>query len=243
VVALGVLALVAAYLASLALAAIPLFTAAAFGTGVFTAIAPLVVLGVLCAVAFVLLVLEVTGACALCAIVVEGCAARPSVRATFDRILNRREFGRALLCAITVAAIGLLASTVVNAVAVLLLAPWPAAYVTLDAVERTLVVPLLAAVLAVYYFDVRRSSRRARSRRSRRASPARCERTGVRADGLPQRGGACARQALSRAARRSDAAATRRNRCATCSARSPSRADGAAAARRRVVARAAVGPY
>jgi hypothetical protein len=154
-VAMGLIFLIAAYAAVLALAAIPLLLGAAAGASVVNSLAPLVVTAAMLAIAFVLLVVEITGACALCAIAVEERSARNALRITIDRICNRREFGRALLCAFVPAAIALVTATAVDAVALLGPARAPAVYVTLDTVQRILVVPFLGAFLAVYYFDVR----------------------------------------------------------------------------------------
>jgi hypothetical protein len=155
VVGISVMLLVSGYLASLLIVAIPLVVAAAFGPGLLAMVAPLAVLLVLLAVAFLLLVLEVTTACAVCSVVVEGLRLAASLRTTFERICNRRELGRALLCAVVVGAVGLTASTAVDTLALLGFPRSPGAYVTLDAVQRVLVLPFLALVFVVYYFDVR----------------------------------------------------------------------------------------
>ncbi|HMF28906.1 MAG TPA: hypothetical protein VKE42_09045, partial [Candidatus Cybelea sp.] len=94
-------------------------------------------------------------ACALCTVVVEGTSATWAIRLTTGRILNRAEFGRAVLCAFSVAAIGLAASTLVDTAAFVGLSRWPGAYAALDAAQRILLVPFLALVFVVYYFDVR----------------------------------------------------------------------------------------
>jgi hypothetical protein len=86
---------------------------------------------------------------------VEGTSAAWAIRLTAFRILNRGEFWRAMLCAFSVAAIAMVASAVVSAVAFAGLARWPAASAALDAAQRVLVVPFLALVFSVYYFDVR----------------------------------------------------------------------------------------
>jgi len=154
VVLTAALALAVAYAVALGLVAIPL-AAAALSRSAVALVAPIALTAVLLAVTFALLVLEVTTAGALCAVVVERSSALAAMRLTLLRFVNRREFGRALLCALSVGAIGLFASTLVDAGAILGLTRWPAAYATLAALERAVVVPFLALVLAVYYFDVR----------------------------------------------------------------------------------------
>lgn len=153
VVGAAVLALVFAYMAAFAVAAIPLFVAAALGA--LSAVAPLVVGAMLVVIAFAFLLILIATACALCAVVVERYAATWSLRLTVARIFNRREFWRAMLCAATAAAIGIAASTLVDALAFTSLSRWPGAYVAADAAERIVVVPLLGVFFAVYYFDVR----------------------------------------------------------------------------------------
>lgn len=154
-VAMGVLAIVAAYCASMVVAAIPVFAAAAFAAALLPVVAPLAVSVVLVGIGIVLLALVVTIACALYGIVVEGCDARASLRLSVARVLTRHEAGRALLCGLAVGAIASLSIALVDMLGFLEFSHWPAAYVTLDAVVRTLVTPFLALVLAVYYFDVR----------------------------------------------------------------------------------------
>ncbi|HET6274716.1 MAG TPA: hypothetical protein VFE16_02095 [Candidatus Cybelea sp.] len=154
-VAAAVFVLLAAYAASILLAAIPVIAAAAFATTLLPLVAPLAVGVALLAVAFVLLALVVTTACALYGVVVEGCGAGASLRLTVRRILGRGELARALLCGVAVAAIGSLSFAVVDTLGFLELSRWPIAYVATDACVRALVTPFLALVLAVYYFDVR----------------------------------------------------------------------------------------
>jgi hypothetical protein len=151
---LAVLALIAAYAVTLGLAAIPL-AAAELARNAVAVAAPLVLTAVVLAVAFVLLVLEVMSAGALCAVAIERRPALAAIRITLLRFANRREFGRALICALGVGAIGLFASTAVDAASLLGLSRWPAAYAVVAALERVLVVPFLVLVFTVYYFDVR----------------------------------------------------------------------------------------
>jgi hypothetical protein len=155
IVGIAILALVAAYTCAMLLLAIPIVGAAALATRWFSAIVALAVTLMIFAIAFTLLCIVVVGACALCAAVVEGTSATWAVRLTVDRVLKRGEFGRAMLCAFSAAAIGLVASTLVDTAAFTGLARWPEAYAAVDAAQRILVVPFSALVLVVYYFDVR----------------------------------------------------------------------------------------
>jgi hypothetical protein len=155
IVGIAILALVAAYTCAVVLLAIPIFGAAALAKQWFSAVVGLAVTTMVFAISFTVLCIVVVGACALCAAVVEGTSATWAVRLTVGRTLNRGEFGRAMLCAFGAAAIGLVASTVVDTAAFTLLARWPQAYTTVDAAQRTLVVPFTALLLVVYYFDVR----------------------------------------------------------------------------------------
>jgi hypothetical protein len=155
VVGSGVLALVIAYMGALVVALIPLSIGAAFGAGILSLVVTLSIGGVLIVIGVAFLLILVTTACALCGVVVEASTAAWSVRMTIERIFNRREFGRALLCAFTVTAIGLAASTLIDAVAFIGFAHSEAAYVGVDAAGRLIVVPFLALVFAIYYFDVR----------------------------------------------------------------------------------------
>lgn len=155
IVGCAILALIGAYLATIVIAAIPIFAAAAFGMRWFSSIVTFSIAIVLFLMSFALLSILITAACALCASVIESIPATPALRLTIARVLNRAEFGRALLCAFTVAAVGLVVSTLVDTGAFLLLSRWTAAYEAVDALERVVLVPFLALILAVYYVDVR----------------------------------------------------------------------------------------
>lgn len=155
IVGLGILALVAAYTFAILLLAIPIVGAAAVATQWFSAAVAFAVTAMVFAISFALLCILVIGACAICTAVVERTSATWAIRLTVGRIFNRGEFGRAILCAFGVAAVALLASTAVDTASFMSFARWPAAYGALDAVQRIIVVPFLALVLAVYYFDVR----------------------------------------------------------------------------------------
>lgn len=153
VIGAAVLALVAAYVVALAILLVPLLAASALGA--FPVVATFAIVAMLAAVTFAFLLILVATACALCAVVVERYAATWSLRLTADRIFNRREIGRALLIATAAAAIGIAASTLVDAAALSGFSHWPGLYVGVDALERVIVVPFLGAFFAVYYFDVR----------------------------------------------------------------------------------------
>lgn len=155
IVGAAILALVAAYTCAVMLLAIPIVGAAAAGTQWFSAVLAFAVTAMVLAISFALLCILVMGGCALCTAVVERTSATWAIRLTAGRIVNRAEFGRAMLCAFSVAAIALVASTVVDTASFIGLGRWPAAYGALDAAQRILVVPFLALVLVIYYFDVR----------------------------------------------------------------------------------------
>ncbi len=154
-VSVAVLVIVAAYCASIVVAAIPVFAAAAFAAALLPYIAPLALSIVLVGIVVVLLGLIVTIACALYGVVVEDCDAGASLRLSVGRVLTRRELGRALLCGLAVGAIGTVSIALADMLGFLEFSRWPAAYVGVDAAVRTFVTPFLALVLAVYYFDVR----------------------------------------------------------------------------------------
>jgi hypothetical protein len=155
VVGIAVLALLAAYMVLLAAVSIPVVAGAALGSAALAFVAPIAVGIVLLAIAFALLVASVASACALCAVAVEGYPAASAVQVTLVRLVNRAEFGRALVVALAVGVLAMGASTVVDVAVVAGLSRWPAACVALEAVERTALVPFLALVFAIYYFDVR----------------------------------------------------------------------------------------
>lgn len=155
IVGLAILALIAAYSCAVFLLAIPIVGAAAVAAQWFSPVAAFAVTVMVFAITFALLCLLVMAACAVCTAVVEGTSGTWAIRLTMLRILNRSEFGRAMLCAFVVAAIALVASAVVNSASFVGLARWPAASIALDAAQRIFIVPFLALVLTVYYFDVR----------------------------------------------------------------------------------------
>ena len=155
IVGLAILALVAAYTFAIVLLAIPILSAAAVATKSFSVIVAFAVTAMVFAIAFALLCILAVAACALCTAVVEGTSATWATRLAVGRVLNRAEFGRAMLCSFGVAAIGLAVSTLVDAAGFSGLSRWPAAYAALDAAARILLVPFLSLVFVVYYFDVR----------------------------------------------------------------------------------------
>ncbi len=89
------------------------------------------------------------------AVVVESAGAVAAARLGLGRIFARAEFGRSVVCATAVSALVFGASFFVEIVAVLGLDRWSGAHVALDAAVRTLIVPFVGLVLALYYFDVR----------------------------------------------------------------------------------------
>ncbi len=78
-----------------------------------------------------------------------------ALRLSFARIFTRAEFGRSLICALALGTLVFGCSAILDVFAILGLARWTAVYVTLDAAARTLLVPFVGLVLALYYFDVR----------------------------------------------------------------------------------------
>lgn len=156
VVAVALVAMIAAYFVTILVVAVPLVAASSLAANLLPALAPVAISAMIFAIGFALVVVLVAATCAIYAIVIEGGTAAFGIARTAARTLCRREFGRALLCGLAVAAIGMLALTAVDSLAFSALERLPAAYVTLDALTRTIVTPLLAIVLAVYYFDVRR---------------------------------------------------------------------------------------
>jgi hypothetical protein len=151
----AVFVLVAVYAVMLGATAISVFGVTALSRSWLPLVAPIALMGVFFGITFVALILAVSTANSLCAVVVEKRSAVASARLTMARIVNRREFGRALLCAFAVCAVGVFASTVVDLAALLGLGRWPGASVALGALERAVVVPFLAAVFVIYYFDLR----------------------------------------------------------------------------------------
>jgi hypothetical protein len=155
IVGAAILALLGAYVAAIAIVAILIAIAAAAAASLFSTALVVAVTGMVVAIAFALLVIVVVSAGALDAVAVEDCGAAAALGLALMRICNRREFGRALLCALAIAAIASICFTVVDGAAYLGFSHWPAAYVGFDTLAQILVVPFLAVVLAIYYFDVR----------------------------------------------------------------------------------------
>jgi hypothetical protein len=155
VVGIALLVVAVAYAVTLLIVAIPILTSAAFAANWLPLVAPLAVSAVLVAMGLIVLLLTVTSVYALCAVVVEGCGAVASLQSACARVLERSQLGRALLCSLVLSGIGFVASLAVDALSVVGLAHWAVAYVGLDALFRTAVVPFVALVFAIYYFDVR----------------------------------------------------------------------------------------
>jgi hypothetical protein len=86
---------------------------------------------------------------------IESLGAVPALRESFARIFTRAAFGRSVICSAALGALVFGCSAVLDLLAILGLARWTALYVALDAAARTLLVPFVGLVLALYYFDVR----------------------------------------------------------------------------------------
>lgn len=130
-------------------AAIALSPAAALAISAFG----LVVLLTACCVLLTMLV--VVGAAAIYAVTLEDCSPPEAVRRTVRRICNRREAGRAFICASVVSAFVIVAGACADVLGFLVFAHSAALYLALDALARAAVVPFAAIVFAVYYFDLR----------------------------------------------------------------------------------------
>jgi len=155
VVGIAVLALVAAYGLLVVVAAFPVVTAAALARSLLPTLTSVVLGGMIVMIGFALLVILIAASCAICAITVENGTASSAVQLTFARIFTKTEFGRALLCAVAVGAIGFASSAALSALGVLGFFRWPGAEATVDGLVRMLLLPFVALVLALYYFDVR----------------------------------------------------------------------------------------
>ena len=155
VVGLAVLALVAAYTFLLAVAAFPVVAAAALARNWLPTLTPVILGGMIVMIGFALLVILIAASCAICAVTVENGTASSALRLTVVRIFTQNEFGRALLCALSVGAIGFASSAILSTLEVLGFLRWPGAEAAVDALVRALILPFVAVVLALYYFDVR----------------------------------------------------------------------------------------
>jgi hypothetical protein len=147
--------LIASYVGAFAIAAIPVSITALIAPNKVLLIMPLVVTGILLVTSFVLTMLVVLSGCGFCGIAIEECSAAQSLRLAFQRICNRQEIARALICSTAASAIAVAATVFVDLFAFLGLERWPVAYVAVDAMVRALVLPFVAIVLTVYYFDLR----------------------------------------------------------------------------------------
>ncbi|HEV3090238.1 MAG TPA: hypothetical protein VGX91_02220 [Candidatus Cybelea sp.] len=148
-------ALIVSYVAAFVVVAIPVASVALALSNSAATILPFAVTAMLLAMSFALALLGAVAGCALFAIVIEGDSAPAALRVSVRRICNRRQLGRALVCAMGIGGVTLAVSALVDLAAVGGLSRWPLASIALDAAARTVVVPFAAAVLAVYYFDVR----------------------------------------------------------------------------------------
>ncbi len=86
---------------------------------------------------------------------VESLGAVAALRVSFTRIFTRAEFRRSVICATAVGTLAFGCSAVLGVFAIVGLARWTALDVAVDAAARTLLVPFVGLVLALYYFDVR----------------------------------------------------------------------------------------
>jgi hypothetical protein len=155
IVGMAVLALVAAYAFLVVVASVPILAAAALARSWFPTLTSVALGGVIVLIGFALVVILISASCAICAVTVENCTASSALRLTFARIFTRDEFGRALLCALWVGAIGFVLSAIFTTLGLFGLFRLPGAQASVDALVRTLILPFVALVLALYYFDVR----------------------------------------------------------------------------------------
>ena len=151
-IALGVL--IVCYAITIVVISIPLIVGAMFGAAlplIFT----VVLLAGVAAIVFVLALILVTGAFAFFGVVVEGRGVQYSVPMAVSRIFTSAHFGRALLVSIAAAAVTVVPVGLLDTVTIFGFESSPAGYVALDAVVRSVMLPLSALILTVYYFDVR----------------------------------------------------------------------------------------
>lgn len=117
--------------------------------------APVAMLLALLAAALTPALLAMPSAFGFYASTIESLGAVAALRVGFSRIFTRAEFGRSLICSVTVGALVFGCFAILDVCALLGLARWAAAYVALDAAARTFLMPFVGLVLALYYFDVR----------------------------------------------------------------------------------------
>jgi hypothetical protein len=155
VLSLAVLALVVCDATAVALVTIVVSLAVAFAPAS---------LPIMTIIAMLLVLLTVTLTPALLAMpcifgfygcTLESLGAVAALRVSFGRIFTRAEFRRSVICATAVGTLAFGCSAVLGVFAILGLARWTAVYVAVDAAARTLLVPFVGLVLALYYFDVR----------------------------------------------------------------------------------------
>jgi hypothetical protein len=122
-----------------------------------------------CAMLFVLLTATVTPALLAMPCVfgfygstLESLGAVAAVRVSFSRIFTRAEFRRSVICATAVGTLAFGCSAVLGVFGILGLARWTAVYVALDALARTLLVPLSGSfwpsTTSTYAFDTKVST-------------------------------------------------------------------------------------
>ena len=166
----------------------------------------------------------------------ESLGAVAALRVSFSRIFTRAEFRRSMICATAVGTLAFGCSAVLGVFAILGLARWTAVYVAVDAVARTLLVPFVGLVLALYYFDVRirHEGFDLESGLDRATRGGRGRRAGLCPDGLSLGRTTGLGRAFSGAPQRVFGLAARRARCAPCAARTATSTSRVARLRRRV---------
>lgn len=147
--------LIAAYVAAVLLMMIPIAIGLLSARSGFPVILVLAVTVMLFVVLFAVLLVFMTSAFGFYGVVIERLSAFGSLRLAFARVFNRNDFSRALLCSIAVGVVWFASTVLFDSFGFVALARWPGAYVTLDALVRIVVLPLIAVILALFYFDVR----------------------------------------------------------------------------------------
>jgi hypothetical protein len=155
VLGLAVLALILADGVVIAVAAVAVWVVVALAAPLVPAVAPAAIVFALAVTTIAPALLMMPCIFAFYAVAVESDAAIFAARVSLERIFTRAEFGRSLAYATAVSLIAFGSSFLVETAGVLGLERWRLAYAALDAAARTLVVPFVGVVLALYYFDVR----------------------------------------------------------------------------------------
>jgi hypothetical protein len=155
VLGLILLALIGIEAAAFALVMIVIALVVLLAPGSLPLMAPVAVLLALLTATLTPVLLAMPGVFGFYAGTIESLGPVAALRVSFARIFTRAEFGRSVICSTALGALVFGCSTVLDVFAVLGLARWTALYVALDAAVRTLIVPFVGLVLALYYFDVR----------------------------------------------------------------------------------------